>query len=163
MEWYCIAQTEHNWCKKFVLPKSSIQRITSLPPDWGNEATKRMNWLEWLLEKLADSSQSIGLRINLDKTKVMFSEHVIPGINPLNEFALEIVEKYFCSGLQLGKTTLRARLWEEYSWVWLLGNFGISLDVYTEKLENKKVFNQCVLPVMTQGCETWTNRIGSKI
>jgi hypothetical protein len=34
--------------------------------------------LQLILNDLADSSARIGLRMNLDKTKVMFNEHVLP-------------------------------------------------------------------------------------
>ena len=34
--------------------------------------------LQYMLSTLAESSARIGLRMKLDKTKIMFNEHVIP-------------------------------------------------------------------------------------
>jgi hypothetical protein len=57
------------------------------------------------LNHLADSSARIGLRMNLDKTKVMFNGHVLPEPIAICGAVLEVVQKYVYLGqtLQLGR------------------------------------------------------------
>jgi hypothetical protein len=64
-----------------------------------------------MLNDLADSSARIGLRMNLDKTKFMFNEHVLPEPIAILGAVLEVVQKYVYleQTLQLGETTLKAR------------------------------------------------------
>jgi hypothetical protein len=50
--------------------------------------------LQLMLKDLADSSTRIGLRMNLDKTKVMFNEHVLPEPIAICGAVLEVVQKY---------------------------------------------------------------------
>jgi hypothetical protein len=54
-----------------------------------------------MLNDLADSSARIDLRMNLDKTKVMFNEHFLAFCGGV----LEVVQKYVYLGqkLQLGR------------------------------------------------------------
>jgi hypothetical protein len=64
-----------------------------------------MQDLQLMLNDLADSSVSIGLRINLDKTKVMFNEHGLREPIAIHRAFLEVVQKYVYFGqtLQLGR------------------------------------------------------------
>jgi hypothetical protein len=61
--------------------------------------------LQLMLNDLADSSARIGLRMNLDQTKTMFNEHVIPEPIAIIGAVLEVVQKYVYLGqtLQLGR------------------------------------------------------------
>jgi hypothetical protein len=58
-----------------------------------------------MLNDLADSSVSFGLRKNLDKTKVMFNEHILPEPIAIDGAVLEVIQKYVYLGqtLQLGR------------------------------------------------------------
>ncbi|KAI8440552.1 hypothetical protein MSG28_001794 [Choristoneura fumiferana] len=105
--------------------------------------------LQHMLNGLADSSQRVGLRMNLDKTKVMFNEHVSPEPIAVQGSVLEVVKEYVYLGqtMQLGKKQLRERGQQE-------NTVGMGSSLKT------KVFNQCVLPVMTYGAETWTLTLG---
>ena len=47
--------------------------------------------LSGMLNDLGRSSRRVGLGMNLDKTKVMFNEHVGPGPIPVYSFSLEVV------------------------------------------------------------------------
>jgi hypothetical protein len=60
--------------------------------------------LQLILNDLADSSVCIGLRMNLNKTKVMFNEHVLPETIAIRRAVLEVVQKYVYlrQALQLG-------------------------------------------------------------
>jgi hypothetical protein len=61
--------------------------------------------LQLMLNDLADSSARIVLRMNLDKTKVMFNEHVLPEPIAICGAVLEVVQKYVYFGqtLHLGR------------------------------------------------------------
>jgi hypothetical protein len=60
--------------------------------------------LQLMLHDLANSSVRIGLRMVLDKTKVMFNEHVLPEPITICGAVLKVVQKYVYLGqtLQLG-------------------------------------------------------------
>ena len=57
--------------------------------------------LQQMLNDLADSSVRIGLRMNFDKTKVMFNEHVLPEPVAVHGAVLEVVQKYVYLGQAL--------------------------------------------------------------
>jgi hypothetical protein len=65
--------------------------------------------LQLMLNDLADSSVGIGLRLNLDKTKVMLNKHVLPEPLAIGGAVLEVVQKYMYLGqtLQLGKNNFK--------------------------------------------------------
>jgi hypothetical protein len=66
--------------------------------------------LQLILNDLADFSARIGLRVNLDKTKVMFNEHVLPEPIVICGAVLKVVQKYVYLGqtLQLGRNNFEA-------------------------------------------------------
>ncbi|XP_047994918.1 uncharacterized protein LOC125233097 [Leguminivora glycinivorella] len=119
--------------------------------------------LQEMVQSLAGSSQRIGLRMNLDKTKVMFNEYADPGPTAVDGISLEVVLEYVYLGqtLQLGKNSFereanrRIRLgWAEFHK--LRGVFSSPIP----QCLKSKVFDQCVLPVMTYGAETWALTAG---
>jgi hypothetical protein len=57
--------------------------------------------LQLMLNDLGDSSVSIGLRMNLNKAKVMFNKHVLPKPIPIRGAILEVVQKYVYLGQTL--------------------------------------------------------------
>ncbi|XP_046976516.1 uncharacterized protein LOC124542632 [Vanessa cardui] len=108
--------------------------------------------LQQMLNDLADSSMRIGLRMNLDKTKVMFNEHVPPEPIAIHGTVLEVVQKY-----TLGRNNLEDEVNKRIQLGWAA--FGKLRRIFTSSIPQclkTKVFNQCVLPVMTYGAETWT-------
>ena len=115
--------------------------------------------LPQMLNDLAESSLRIGLRMNLDKTKVMFNEHVLPEPIAIHGAVLEVVRKYVYLGqtLQLGRNNFEDEVNRRIQLGWAA--FGKLRRVLTSSIPQclkTKVFNQCVLPVMTYGAETWT-------
>ncbi|RVE40575.1 hypothetical protein evm_014776 [Chilo suppressalis] len=115
--------------------------------------------LQKMLNDLADSSIRIGLRMNLDKTKVMFNEHVLPEPIAIHGAVLEVVQKYVYLGqtLQLSRNNFEEEVNRRIRLGWAA--FGKLRQVLTSSIPQclkTKVFNQCVLPVMTYGAETWT-------
>ena len=112
-----------------------------------------------MLDGLVESSVRIGLRMNLDKTKVMFHEHVTPEPIAVNGSTLEVVREYIYLGLtlQLGKNNFERETSRRIQLGWAA--FGKLRRVFSSPIPQSlktKVFNQCVLPIMTYGVETWT-------
>ena len=58
-----------------------------------------------MLSTLNAASRCVGLRMNLNKTKVMFNEYIIPEPISVEGIALEVVQKY----VYLGRTTQMGR------------------------------------------------------
>ncbi|KAI8430387.1 hypothetical protein MSG28_000676 [Choristoneura fumiferana] len=119
--------------------------------------------LQHMLNGLADSSQRVGLRMNLDKTKVMFNEHVSPEPIAVQGSVLEVVKEFVYLGLtmQLGKNKFEKEANRRIQLGWAA--YGKLRRVFTSPIPQSlktKVFNQCVLPVMTYGAETWTLTVG---
>lgn len=115
--------------------------------------------LQQMLNDLADSSVRIGLRMNFDKTKVMFNEHVLPEPVAVHGAVLEVVQKYVYLGqaLQLGRNSFEDEVNRRIQLGWAA--FGKLRRVFSSSIPQclkTKVFNACVLPVMTYGAETWT-------
>ncbi|KAG6463957.1 uncharacterized protein LOC115452713 [Manduca sexta] len=61
--------------------------------------------LSGMLNDLGGSSRRVGLGMNLDKTKVMFNKHVVPGPISVDGIPLEVVQDYVYLGqtIQLGR------------------------------------------------------------
>nr|ADI61818.1 endonuclease-reverse transcriptase [Bombyx mori] len=115
--------------------------------------------LQQMLNGLADSSRRIGLRMNMDKTKVMFNCYISPGPIVVKDCPLEAVDEYLYLGqtLQMGKHSLEREIKRRIQLGWAA--FGKLRGIFSSHIPQclkTKVFNQCVLPVMTYGAETWT-------
>ncbi|CAB3258972.1 unnamed protein product [Arctia plantaginis] len=97
--------------------------------------------------------------MNLDKTKVMFNEHVLPEPIAVHGAVLEVVQNYVYLGqtLQLGRNNFEDEVNRRIRLGWAA--FGKLRRVFSSSIPQclkTKVFNECVLPVMTYGAETWT-------
>ena len=96
--------------------------------------------------------------MNLAKSKVLYNELVDRKAILINNTALEIVEEYMyleqlihSSGSLLPEINRRIKLaWSTYGKNSII--FKSRMPLYLKK----KTFNQCVLPVMTYACKTWT-------
>jgi len=119
--------------------------------------------LNQMLDGLASASRCIGLGMNLDKTKVMINGHIDPRPVVVHGHLLETVSEYSYLGqiLQLGKNSFEKEAKRRIQLGWAA--FGKLRRVFSSSIPQclkTKVFNQCVLPVMTYGAETWTLTIG---
>jgi hypothetical protein len=115
-----------------------------------------MQDLQLMLNDLADSSVSIGLRMNLNKTKVMFNEHVLREPIAIHGAALEVVQKYVYLGqtLQLGRNIFEDEVNRGIQLGW--ATFGKLRRVFSSSIPQSlktKIFNQCVLLVVTYEAE----------
>lgn len=80
--------------------------------------------LQQILNNFLDISVHIVLQMNLDRSKLMFNEHVTPGPIADNGSALEVVQDYVCheQTLQVDKKYLKEWLTDAYS------RFGLNLN-----------------------------------
>ncbi|CAG4978815.1 unnamed protein product [Colias eurytheme] len=116
-----------------------------------------------MLNNLNESSQRVGLKMNLDKTKVMFNAHVVPKSVIINESTLEVVQNYIYLGqnIQLGKHNFEVEANRRIRLGWAA--FGKLSYIFKSSIPQSlktRAFNQCILPVMTYGAETWTLTCG---
>jgi hypothetical protein len=114
--------------------------------------------LQEMLSSLNAASRRVGLGMNLDKTKVMFNEHIVPEPVSVEGVPLEVVQEYVYLGqkLQLGRDNFEGEITRRVQLGWAA--FGKLRHIFESPLPQclkTKVFNQCVLPVMTYGAETW--------
>ena len=114
--------------------------------------------LEGNFNKLNEWSKNIGLQIHRGKTKYMSNQATTRPVK-IGEEPIEKVPKYTYLGQN---TTFQNRTSEEISIrirnAWF--SFGKYKEIFQdEKLPltlKRKVYDQCILPVMTYGCQTWT-------
>lgn len=121
-----------------------------------------------MLTELQEASLRVGLEMNMSKTKIMTSRETrVPNITVGNSI-IEVVSDYvylghclsFGQGSQVKEVARRIQL----GWA----AFGKLDDVFKSKIPQclkTKVYNQCVLPILTYGAETWplTKEITYKI
>jgi Reverse transcriptase (RNA-dependent DNA polymerase) len=114
--------------------------------------------LQSRMQELADVSQTVGLKINVSKTKVMRNCFSDPAIICISGTQLEQVSSYVYLGQQV---SIDGSMHDEIARRTKLGwsAFGRLNSIFKSDLPlclKRRVFNQCVLPVLTYGCETWT-------
>ncbi|RVE41117.1 hypothetical protein evm_014233 [Chilo suppressalis] len=119
--------------------------------------------LNTMLEHLSDASQRVGLKMNMDKTKIMSNAHVAPAPINVGNVTLEVVDHYVYLGhtIQLGNSNFEKEISRRIQLGWAA--FGKLRNIFASKIPQclkTKVFNQCVLPVMTYGSEAWSFTMG---
>ncbi|XP_072938941.1 uncharacterized protein [Epargyreus clarus] len=119
--------------------------------------------LNTMLNDLCDASQRVGLKMNMDKTKIMSNVHVTPMPVVVDGVTLEVVDEYVYLGqiIQMGKSNFEKEVTRRIRLGWAA--FGKLRDIFSSKIPQSlksKMFEQCVLPVMTYGAETWSFTVG---
>ena len=113
--------------------------------------------LQVMLNDLNKESLKVGLKMNKSKTKVMFNSKVQSKEITVDGEDLEEVKEYIYLGQLLELTKdhekeIKRRIaigWKMY---------GKYRDIMRGPLPvclKRKVYNQCILPAMIYGCETW--------
>ena len=97
--------------------------------------------------------------MNMEKTKIMSNVHVVPVPVVVGNDTLEVVDHYNYLGqiVKLGRSNFDKEVARRIQLGWAA--FGKLRGIFSSKLPQclkTKVFNQCVLPVMTYGSETWS-------
>nr|XP_013189558.1 unnamed protein product [Amyelois transitella] len=114
--------------------------------------------LQEMIEDLHNTSLRVGLEMNLDKTKVMTSEQQNNIRIEVGGTEIEQVQKYVYLGqeIKIGKENQcneidrRIRLgWAAYSKLEYVFNMNLT------SRQKAQIFDQCILPVLTYGAETW--------
>ncbi|XP_062532931.1 uncharacterized protein LOC134201702 [Bombyx mori] len=129
-----------------------------------SECPKR---LEEMLQQLSDQNAKAGLSINPTKTKLMTNSSKAYNVK-LNSKHIEYVDEYVYLG-QLISTTDNmqkeidrriANTWKRY---WSLSE--VMKDKEMSIKDKRKIFNSCILPCLTYGCQTWalTEKLTNKI
>ena len=116
------------------------------------------NELQTMLKELNRESKKVGLEMNLSKTQVMFNELINddPEIK-IDQTPLKNVTSYTYLGQLI--TTLPNKEQEikrRISLGWKA--FGRASSIFKSKMPiclKRKVYNQCIIPTITYGCETW--------
>ena len=127
--------------------------------------------LQQMLTELNEASKSVGLHMNFRKTKIMRNEHTenADEILEIENRQLEEVEYYIYLGQQISRrdsskvNEIKRRItlgWQA---------FGKASQVFKNKkipiILKRKVYNQCILPTVTYGAETWnlTKKLSLKL
>lgn len=113
--------------------------------------------LQEMLRQLVCESDKVGLTLNTTKTKIMSNVENIP--ITVNKTTIEYVEEYIYLGQIISPTDLTNKevnnrinlAWKRY---WSLKE--IMKNPLVPLKAKSKVFNSCILPVLTYGCQTWS-------
>ena len=115
-----------------------------------------------MLEQIKEESRKVGLRMNMKKTKVMFNKNVVK-TNQAIEIGGEIIEEvdeyiYLLVGQKVRASPgFEEEIKRRISMGWVA--FGKHSNIFRSKMPMKlkrQVYNQCVIPVITYGAETWS-------
>ena len=121
--------------------------------------SSNLSELETMLQELDEASRVTGLKMNMKKTKVMTGLETVPKIVKVKGVEIEQVEEYVYLGQRFSlrdknqDSEIRRRIkagWQafgRYSTI-MKGNLPICLK--------RKVYNQCILPAISYGAESWT-------
>lgn len=116
-----------------------------------------------MLQELKEASQAVGLKVNLQKTKIMS-----PNSNlqvRIDNHSIEVVEEYVYLGhtIKLGKDNQTAEITRRIGLAWAaFGRLSYILREMRIPINLKrKVYDTCILPVVTYGLETATLTGGS--
>ena len=112
-----------------------------------------------MLTELNTESKKDEMKMHLEKTKVMFNKFTKKKDIIIENQSIEKVEEYVYLGTL---TKMSKKLNIELSRRIIAGwkAFWKYTDVLKSELPicmKRKIFNQCILPVLTYGCETWTS------
>ena len=123
--------------------------------------------LDEMINNLNIESKIAGLEINKDKTKIMYNKFATPKQIIIDKSNIEIVTSYTYLGQQINindsnEKEIKRRI--QLAWY----AFGKLKEVFRGEIPvclKRKVFDQCILPVLTYAGETWrtTEKLLEKI
>ncbi|CAF4921267.1 unnamed protein product [Pieris macdunnoughi] len=112
--------------------------------------------LQTMLQQLTEASKIVGLSMNKSKTKIMTNRETI--MIQIGGDAIEYVDHYVYLGQIISfndqmDLEIERRVSSAWKRFWSLKEILKSKDFPI--VAKKKVFNLCILPCVTYGCETW--------
>lgn len=112
--------------------------------------------LQSMISELDNASTSIGLEMNISKTKVMSNRHKSPIV--VNNNTIDYVDDYIYLGKQVSfrKNNNIEEIDRRISITWK--KFWAYKEVMKSNMDlklKKKVMDSCLLPCLTYGCQTW--------
>ena len=115
--------------------------------------------LQEMFQDIHDISKPVGLKMHLGKTKIMCNKHVNKDDVIVDGKKIEEVDRYVYLGQMVTKDhdqvqEMKRRIGQGWSAFCKLDN--IMRDKNVPMRLKRKAFNECILPVMTYGCETWS-------
>ncbi len=113
--------------------------------------------LEKMISDLHRDSLKVGLKMNMKKTKIMYDKHFIGRQIMIGNEELGLVEEYkylgqMVSAKPVHEKEMRRRIgmgWSAIAQQNIVMNISLPLSL------KRKVYNQCILPVLTYGSKTW--------
>lgn len=115
--------------------------------------------LQTMITQLLRASEEVGLKMNLEKTKIMTNTQDFRQIT-LNEKKLESVSEYIYLGqiMKVNKENQTAEITRRIRLAW--AGFGkLSWILKSSKIQQylkTRIYDQCILPILTYGSQTWT-------
>ena len=114
--------------------------------------------LQVLVNELALVCSEVGLKMNIDKTKIMINEWTPEGCISAGNTQLQRVTEYVYLGQLINmKGDLKPEILRRIKLGWQA--YGRHSSILKSKMSvelKKTIYDQCILPVITYGCETWT-------
>ena len=112
-----------------------------------------------MLQYIHDISKPVGVKMHLGKTKVMCNKHVNKDDVTVDGKKIEVIDKYVYFGKMVTKDydqvqEMKIRIGQGWNAFCKLDN--IFRDKNDPMRLQRKSFNECVLPEMGYGCETWS-------
>ena len=113
-----------------------------------------------MLQELNRESLKVGLSMTIKKTKIMKNELINENINIIiggNE--IEVVQNYIHLGQLISATSTSKEQEIKRRIIMDCHAFGRASSIFKNKdipiIHKRQVYNQCILPTVTYGAETW--------
>lgn len=123
--------------------------------------------LQIMISDLNNHSKNVGLTMNKSKTKTMSNTQINPHIQLEGE-VVENIDSYIYLGQKITtkKDNFSDEITRRISLSWAA--FGKLKETLTSDIPislKRRLYNQCILPVLTYGSETWclTNRLAQRL
>ncbi|XP_022816835.1 uncharacterized protein LOC111349816 [Spodoptera litura] len=118
--------------------------------------TDNATTLQHMLQQLSEASRKVGLTMNLSKTKLMTNRE--EKVVTLDDASMEYVRTYTYLGQLIAfrnqtKNEIDRRVANAWNRYWSLKE--VLKSKHFPMIAKKKVFDSCVLPCLTYGCQTW--------
>ena len=120
--------------------------------------SKSTDELQQIILQLHRESQKVCLKMNMKKTKMMFNNYIQHYEIKILDEVIECVQEYIYLIQEIGgcpdhEKKIKRRIGIEWS------VFGRQHSVMKSNLPpslKRKVYNQCILPLLRYGSETWS-------